>query len=116
MQGKKPAAPPKTKPDEAPKKLPEPEDNIEEFDDDEGYDTDDDISERFKSLNEKFRDALAEEKVKENEPEKHVTFSLVLSEKEAKALLEIINDSIAYMDETEDLITVWNTLKSFVGK
>ncbi len=86
MQGKKPAAPPKTKPDEAPKKLPEPEDNIEEFDDDEGYDTDDDISERFKSLDEKFRDALAEEKVKENEPEKLV-FSLVLSENEAKTLL-----------------------------
>ncbi len=54
MQDKKPAAPPKSKLDNTPKKLPEPD--------------------------------LAEEKVKENEPEKLV-FSLVLSENEAKTLL-----------------------------
>ncbi len=120
MQDKKPAAPPKTKPDEAPKKLPEPEDDAENFD--EVDDTDDDISERFESLNEKFRDDLAKEKVKENEAEKHVTFSLTLSDKEAKALLEIINelidDNIAYVDEekTDELIPIRSELQSFVGE
>lgn len=117
MQDKKPAAPPKPKPDDAPKKLPEPEKDIEKFDDED--DTDDDISERFKSLDEKFRDDLAEEKVKENETKK---VSLVLSEKEAKALLEIINeliyDNIAYVDDdkADELIPIRSELQSFVGE
>ncbi len=120
MQDKKPAAPPKSKLDNTPKKLPEPEDDIENFD--EVDDTDDDISERFESLNEKFRDDLTKEKVKENEAEKHVTFSLTLSDKEAKALLEIINelidDNIAYVDEekTDELIPIRSELQSFVGE
>ena len=123
MQDKKPAAPPKSKLDETPKKLPEPEDDIEEFDDDEEDDTDDDISERFESLNEKFRDDLAEdaeEKVKENEPEKLV-FSLVLSENEAKTLLRFFygfgdNYGGVSDDDAADLREIKSKLKALCGK
>jgi len=113
-QGGKKTEPSKSKPAETPQKPLKPEDDIEKLDED--NDIDDEISERFESLNEKFRDALTEEKDKEKEPV--VTFSLTLSE--AKALLEIINelidDNIAYVDEADELVAIQSRLKSFVGE
>lgn len=81
--------------------------DIDDFDDKELDDDDDELD------SDDFDEKKAESK---SEKKKSLTLSLILSEKEAKALLEIIDGSIAYMDETDELITVRDMLESFVGK
>lgn len=98
MQSKKPAAPSKPASSPAPA-----ESRITYFDPDAEPDDFDDNDSDFET-----------EKLK-SELKRALTFSLILSEGEAKALLEFINDNIAYVDNDDELITIQSRLEDFVG-
>lgn len=74
----------------------------------------DDYDEDLDELDELLDDALNDEG--KSEKKSSLAFSLILSENEAKALLEFINDNITYVDNDDELITIQSRLEIFVGE
>lgn len=74
---------------------------------------DDDLDELDELLDD---DDLDNERDVKLEKKSSLVFSLVLSENEAKALLGLINDNIAYVDNDEELVTIQSRLEGFVGE
>lgn len=75
-------------------------------------DFDDDLDELDELLDD---EDLNEERESKSEKKSSLTFSLILSEDEARALLELINDNIVYMDNDDELIPIRSRLEDFVG-
>lgn len=61
-------------------------------------------------------DDIADEPTVKSEKESSLTYSLILSDDEIRELLDFITDNIAYADDEESISSIFNKLRTILGK